>query len=111
MNIATTDAKVIVSAQVPIAMRTELERLAGPRRRRLAGRARAAGEDVERDLRSTRTARTAARGTVRAEAADCLLEEHPEVGRGLDIACRFGVADLDENGTWVVGDRSRVDAN
>src|SRR5215212_1598677 len=34
----------------------------------------------------------------------CLLEEHPEVGLGLDIARRFGVADLDDDGHWVLGD-------
>ena len=30
----------------------------------------------------------------------CLLDEHPEVGRGLDIARGHGVADLDEDGEW-----------
>jgi hypothetical protein len=39
---------------------------------------------------------------------DCLLAEHPEIGRGLDIAFEYGVADLDENGEWVVGDLSRL---
>ena len=35
----------------------------------------------------------------------CLLDDHPEIGRGLDIARQYGVADLDENDEWVVGDR------
>ena len=39
----------------------------------------------------------------------CLIEDHPEIGRGLDIAREYGVADLDENGEWVVGDLSRHD--
>lgn len=38
----------------------------------------------------------------------CLLEDHPEIGRGLDIAREHLVADLDENGEWVVGDISRL---
>ena len=38
----------------------------------------------------------------------CLLDDHPEIGRGLDIAREYGVADLDENGEWVVGDLSRL---
>ena len=40
---------------------------------------------------------------------DCLLDDHPEVGRGLDIAHEYGVADLDERGEWVVGDLSRLE--
>ncbi len=39
----------------------------------------------------------------------CLLEEHPELGRGLDIAREHGVADLDENDEWVAGDASRLE--
>ena len=39
----------------------------------------------------------------------CLLDDHPEIGRGLDIAREYGVADLDENGEWVVGDLSRLE--
>jgi len=39
---------------------------------------------------------------------DCLLDDHPEVGRGLDIAHEYGVADLDDDGEWVVGDLSRL---
>jgi hypothetical protein len=39
----------------------------------------------------------------------CLLEEHPEVGRGLDIARQHRVADLDDNGEWVIGDLSRLE--
>jgi hypothetical protein len=30
----------------------------------------------------------------------CLLDEHPEVGRGLDVARKHGAADLGENGEW-----------
>ena len=37
----------------------------------------------------------------------CLIEDHPEIGRGLDIAREYGVADLDDGGEWVVGDLSR----
>ena len=33
----------------------------------------------------------------------CLLDEHPEIGRGLDIAREYGVADLDDDGEWVGG--------
>ena len=33
----------------------------------------------------------------------------PELGRGLDIAREYGVADLDDDGEWVVGDLSRLD--
>ena len=39
----------------------------------------------------------------------CLLDDHPELGRGLDIARKYGVADLDENDEWVVGDLSRLE--
>ena len=39
----------------------------------------------------------------------CLLDDHPEIGRGLDIAREYGVADLDENDEWVVGDISRLE--
>lgn len=39
----------------------------------------------------------------------CLIDDHPEIGRGLDIAREYGVADLDDNGEWVVGDLSRLD--
>ena len=35
----------------------------------------------------------------------CLIDDHPELGRGLEIARRFGVADLDEDGAWIIGDR------
>lgn len=38
----------------------------------------------------------------------CLIDDHPEIGRGLDIARRYGAADLDENGDWAVGDLSRL---
>jgi hypothetical protein len=40
---------------------------------------------------------------------DCLVDDHPEIGRGLDIAREYGVADLDESGEWVVGDLSRLE--
>ena len=40
---------------------------------------------------------------------DCLIDDYPELGRGLDIARRFGVADLGEDGDWGVGDVSRLD--
>jgi hypothetical protein len=39
----------------------------------------------------------------------CLLEEHPEIGRGMDIARKHRVADLDDDGEWVVGDLSRLE--
>jgi hypothetical protein len=39
----------------------------------------------------------------------CLEEDHPEIGRGLDIAFEYGVADLSEDGEWVVGDLSRLE--
>lgn len=38
----------------------------------------------------------------------CLIDDHPEIGRGLDIAREYGVADLDDNNEWVVGDLSRL---
>ena len=37
----------------------------------------------------------------------CLVEDQPELGRGLDLALEYGVADLDEQGEWVAGDLSR----
>ena len=40
---------------------------------------------------------------------DCLIDDHPELGRGLDIAHEYGVADLDDDGVWVIGDLSRLD--
>jgi hypothetical protein len=39
----------------------------------------------------------------------CVIDSHPELGRGLDIAREYGVADLDESGEWVVGDLSRLE--
>ena len=39
----------------------------------------------------------------------CLLDDHPEIGPGLDIAREYGVADPDEDGEWVVGDLSRLE--
>ena len=38
---------------------------------------------------------------------DCLIDEHPEIGRGLDIAREHGAAAL-EDGEWVAGDLSRL---
>ena len=38
----------------------------------------------------------------------CLLDEHPEIGRGLDLAREHGAADLDDDGAWVAGDASRL---
>jgi hypothetical protein len=38
----------------------------------------------------------------------CLIDDHPEPGWGLDIAPEHGVADLDDDGEWVVGDLSRL---
>jgi hypothetical protein len=35
-------------------------------------------------------------------------DDDPEIGRGLAIAFEHGVADLDENDEWVVGDASRL---
>jgi hypothetical protein len=40
----------------------------------------------------------------------CLIDSDSELGRGLDIAREYGVADLDERGEWVVGDLSRLRA-
>jgi hypothetical protein len=37
----------------------------------------------------------------------CLIEDHPEIGRGLDIAREYGVADLDDGG-WVLGELMRL---
>ena len=31
----------------------------------------------------------------------CLVEDYPEIGRGLDLAREFGAADLDDAGEWV----------
>lgn len=31
----------------------------------------------------------------------CLIDDFPEVGRGLDVAREWGAADLAENGEWV----------
>lgn len=43
------------------------------------------------------------------EHLGCLLEEHPEIGRGLDIAREHLVSDLDDAGVWQVGDKSRLE--
>jgi hypothetical protein len=39
----------------------------------------------------------------------CLIDDDPDLGRGLDIAREYGVADLDDGGEWVVGDLSRLE--
>ncbi len=39
----------------------------------------------------------------------CLINAHPEIGRGLDIAREHGVADLGENDEWIVDDLSRLE--
>ena len=57
-------------------------------------------EDVARGRRASRPS------TVMC--ARCLLEEHPELGPGLEIAREYGVADLADGGEWVVGDLSRL---
>ena len=41
----------------------------------------------------------------------CLLGDHPEIGRGLHIARENQVADLDDDGEWIVGDVSRLGAD
>ena len=41
----------------------------------------------------------------------CLIDDNPEIGPGLDIAREHGVADLDENDEWVVGDLSRLESS
>ena len=38
----------------------------------------------------------------------CLLDDHPELGLGLAIAREYGVADLDDDSEWVVGDLGRL---
>jgi hypothetical protein len=38
----------------------------------------------------------------------CMIERHPEIGRGLDIAREHLVADLDDEGVWHVGDKNRA---
>jgi hypothetical protein len=40
---------------------------------------------------------------------DCLIDDNPEIGRALDIAREYGVADLDETGEWVIGDLGRLE--
>jgi hypothetical protein len=39
----------------------------------------------------------------------CLLEDYPEIGRGLEIARAHRVADLDDDGEWIVGDVNRLE--
>lgn len=39
----------------------------------------------------------------------CLINDHPEIGRGLDLAREHGVAVLDDNDEdWIVGDASAI---
>jgi hypothetical protein len=45
---------------------------------------------------------------IRVLCSRCLLEEHPEVEPGLEIAREYGVADLADGGEWVVGDLNRL---
>ena len=33
----------------------------------------------------------------------CLLDDHPKIGRGLDLAREHGAAELDLDGEWVAG--------
>ena len=42
---------------------------------------------------------------------NCLIEEHPQIGRGLDLAKQHGTADLWDDGEWIgrSGDLSEVD--
>jgi hypothetical protein len=40
----------------------------------------------------------------------CLVDDDPALGRGLAIAREYGVADLDDDGEWVVGDLSRLES-
>jgi catechol 2,3-dioxygenase-like lactoylglutathione lyase family enzyme len=37
----------------------------------------------------------------------CLLDDDPKLGRALDLAREHGVAELDANGEWAVGDLGR----
>jgi hypothetical protein len=39
----------------------------------------------------------------------CLIDDDPDLGRGLDIAREYGLADLDDGGEWIVGDLSRLE--
>lgn len=41
---------------------------------------------------------------VRLICLDCLLDEQPGIGRGLDLARRHGTADLTDDGEWIAGD-------
>ena len=45
---------------------------------------------------------------IQVMCAHCLLAEHPELQPGLEIAFEYGVADLDDDGEWTVGDLSRL---
>ena len=38
---------------------------------------------------------------------NCLIDDDPSLGRGLDIAREHGVAQIDENDEWVAGDLER----
>ena len=39
----------------------------------------------------------------------CLLDDDPELAHGFAVAQEHGLADRGENGTWIVGDRSRLE--
>lgn len=39
----------------------------------------------------------------------CLVNEHPEIGLGLEIAREHRVADLSDDGEWIIGKTSRLD--
>ena len=39
----------------------------------------------------------------------CVIDGHPEIGSGLDIAREHRVADLDDDGVWQIGDKSRLE--
>ena len=42
---------------------------------------------------------------------DCVLDDFPGIAVGLELAREYGVADLDDDGEWVVGDLSRLDTS
>jgi hypothetical protein len=39
----------------------------------------------------------------------CLVDDHAELADGVAIAQEHDVADRDDDGEWVIGDRSRFD--
>ncbi len=46
---------------------------------------------------------------LRLVCLECLVSEYPKIDRGLYIAREYGVADLDDDGEWIVGDLSRLE--